>query len=219
MKRNLIFAAILILTVSVLNAQAPTRQFPDIATTSANQTIALLGYKGTVESYLTQDGTDIQNLQHAVAAPATGLLDRMAALEARVALLENPVPPPPAPTTTESFTSLSTGPLTGIVSTIDWGVGMWNATAQGVQPAVLGVARSFVLPSNVTMTNITVECLTAQCVVNFAAASGDTTSTGILLAGNVVVLNTSWTKASGKIGVTTPNSPATDVRILALSYK
>jgi collagen triple helix repeat protein len=99
-KRNLIFPCILILAVSALNAQAPTRTFPDIITSQTNASIALTGYKSTVEGYLTQDGTDIANLQANIGAPGTGVLDRLAAVEAALKNLppgpQGPVGPPGA---------------------------------------------------------------------------------------------------------------------------
>jgi hypothetical protein len=93
--RKTIFAFLLCCAIS-LNAQAPTppqRVFPDVMTANAAASVADAGLIGTVESDLTQDGTDIWNLQQTVAAPG-GLSDRLAALEIRVAKLEQAAAPP-----------------------------------------------------------------------------------------------------------------------------
>jgi hypothetical protein len=219
MKRSLL-AGLILCCAGLAVGQSPTRTFPDVTTAQTNASIALLSYKGQVETFLIQDGTDIANLQVTVGAPTTGLLDRMTAAEARLTKLENPTPPPPPTTTVVTLTGFPTAPLAGIFQNVDWGTGMWAMTPQGIQPAVLGQPRSFVLPATTTLVNIQLECLTTNCIVTLTDSVSETVTNGPnpLQAGNVIVLNTGWSKVSGKVTLSTASTPATDVRILSLSW-
>lgn len=93
--RKLILISLLCIVAS-LQAQAPTRTFPDVTTSQTNASIALTGYKSTLEGFVIQDGTDIQNLQQAVNDPKMGNAALYAAIQQ---ILANPPaqgPPGPA---------------------------------------------------------------------------------------------------------------------------
>lgn len=213
--RNLINACVLILAVTVLNAQAPVRQFPDVAGPAGASGVASLGWVSTTEGFIKQDGTDIQNLQAAVGSSTIG----NAALDARMSKLEAlALPLPIPPTTSADLTTFPVGPLTDIQQNIQFGVGMWNATAQGVQPAVLSAARSIALPLNHTLLSVTLESLTTNVTVQFIATSGETVTVS-LIPGNIMTVNTGWTLVSGVITVKMTAGPATDLRLRALSYR
>ena len=75
----------------------PVRTYPDIVTSQTNASIALSSYKSNLEGYVSQDGTDIWNLQAAIGATGTGLLDRMAAVETAVKAIPAGPQGPPGP--------------------------------------------------------------------------------------------------------------------------
>jgi len=209
-----------VLLAAAGEAQSPTRAFPDVATPSTAQSIAVYGWATTVQTYLAQDGTDIQNLQIAVTDPSSGLQalqSQINDLRAQLTATQGTAPPPP--TTNQDLTGLPIGPLSGIVANIQWNTGQWNATAQGVQPAVQGASRNFVLPSGTTMTSVTIECLAQNCQMKFADSAGETVTSPVLSPGNITVLSTGYTKASGAVVVSMLADSALDVRLLAIAYK
>lgn len=166
----------------------------------------------------------VQGNENSLATVANQQAQAIATLQAQVQALQNQLntltqPPPPPTTTTVDLTAFPTGPLNGSDSGIQWNSGQWTATGQGVAPAVLGVARNFVLPANVTMTSIAVQCMTQSCVVRLTDAAGEVLSSPTIAPGSVTVLNTGWVKASGAVQVSTPSSPATDLRLVSVSYK
>jgi len=111
-------ACFIILSAAVLAAQAPpVRTYPDVTTAQTNASIALLGYKSNLESFVSQDGIDIWNLQQVVGASKTGLLDRMTAAETTLKNLPPPVSGPSVeymlviPFGSTGFSIASLGPL------------------------------------------------------------------------------------------------------------
>jgi hypothetical protein len=214
--KKLIIISLLMLAVP-LKAQAPTAitipSWPDVATPG-------LAYATAATAWMQQVQVNENALVGVVnqqAAQMTIMQAQIATLQAQLATLIQP-PPPPAATSVD-LTAFPTGPLNGSDSGIQWNTGQWTATGQGVAPAMLGVARNFVLPTNVTMTSIAVQCMTQSCVIKFTDAAGEVLSSPTLTPGSITVLNTSWTKPSGAVQVSTPSSPATDLRLVQLKYQ
>ncbi len=73
----------------------PVRTYPDVVTSQTNASIALTQYKSNIEGYISQDGTDIWNLQRVIGAPTTGLLDRMTVAETALKTVIAPTPSVP----------------------------------------------------------------------------------------------------------------------------
>lgn len=94
MKKLLIAILLLAVGLAAQTPTAPVRTYPDVMPAQTNASIALLGYKSNIEGYVSQDGTDIWNLQQSVGAIGTGLLDRMTAAETALKNLPLPVPGP-----------------------------------------------------------------------------------------------------------------------------
>lgn len=218
-----LFPAFLLFIACGLSAQTTSTYTPPTlvplfsATDMGNSAQLMLNVTNAVES------RDTLILQHDAAMHAAGGYDqRLAALEAAIKLLQNPVQSGPS---IIDLTVLPIGPLTGVVPAggINWNTGEWNATAQGVQPAVLGQGtRNFVLPAGKVLANVTVICLNNPCQVKLtdtnnnaliAPAGGGSFPPGVTSA-----VPTNWTMPSGAVTVGTPISSAADLRIRSVTY-
>jgi hypothetical protein len=168
-----------------------------------------------VQAMLTQANGNFLTLANSFNTLVAAIQD----LQARVAALEHPTPPVQTGPITVDLTTLPAGPLSGIVSTINWNSGMWTATAQGVQPAVLGQgSRNFVIPAGKVLASITIECLTQACSVKLTDANGNTFTSPVFGAGTINAVPTIWTAASGAVTLGTPISAATDLRIRSVTF-
>src|SRR6266478_3502391 len=99
MRKLAVIASLLAIAIGLMaqTTTPPARTYPDLITSQTSASIALTQYKSSLEGYVSQDGTDIWNLQHVIGAQTTGLLDRMTAVETALRNLPPPIPGPQGP--------------------------------------------------------------------------------------------------------------------------
>ena len=218
MKRNAIFASLLILAALSAQAQVtkppdPLANLPMLSQAQANVQTDLLAYKGWVEAMIAPNGVldqhdaAIKTLQ-ATTATSTSLIAslqgqittlqaalntqgaQIAALQAEVAALQNQQPPPPPVTTNQSLTGLSVGALSGTVAGIGWGSGLWNSTGQGVVAACATSATVTCAARNFTLpANQTLLSVTFSCSVTCSLTFTDSVGE-VVSSGTVLAGNT-----------------------------
>jgi hypothetical protein len=225
--KNLVFACILVLAITVMNAQAPTTAPPPAAVN-----LVSLNFTAVTNDSL-QTGADLQALltqaagnQNAIGAQGNATVAYVtdpaignAALDARLKKLEAMLLPSTTPPNVFDLTTLTAGPLTGMDKNgINWNSGQWIATAQGVQPAVQSSGRNFVVPGTAALTSLTIECLTTACQVKFTDAAGETVTSTVLTPGVAAVLPTKWTQPAGAVTVSMVAQAATDLRLRSVTF-
>ena len=221
--KRLALALLFAFTVSAQSTAPPPLQFPDIIAAQTNASVALVSYKAYVESTLQTHDTNIWNLQQAQASQATqiqALQTQIAQLQGQIEALQNPTPPPPPQQVTLDLTTCPPGPLVQTQCGLGWNLGQWTATAQGIQPAVQGAARSFILPAGRTLVSVKFMCMTfSNCQVRFTDSSGDNILGISGTPGTATQVGTSWVPASGSVTVSSVNFGAPDLRLLAVTYQ
>jgi hypothetical protein len=202
MRKLVVLFSFLFVASLLVGQQTPQLAvYPDLVKSQTAASIDLTSYKSVIEGNV---ATTFQLEQNNAAA--------IAALAARVTALEQ------APTAYD-LTTLTVGALTGVDKNgINWNSGQWNATAQGVQPAVQTTGRNFVVPGTAVLPSITIECLTTACQVKFIDAAGEIATSPVLTPGASTVLPTGWTKPAGAVTVSMVAQAATDLRIRAVTF-
>jgi hypothetical protein len=166
--RKIIFVSLLAVSLSAQSTYVPPVLPPIFsASDSANSVTMMVNIGNAVQTrdnFILKHDVDINNLQQTVGAPTTGLIDRIAALEAAVKALQNQPPPPPPPPSLFYALAFSTnaarsGSANLMGAIVVGSVYIYSATANAIQNDLpTGVASVCYWLDNVAMTGAATHC-------------------------------------------------------------